>query len=425
MPIDPRRWWDSPVCSNRFAIVVWLTATAAASAQWPQWGGLKRNFASEANGLSTTWPESGPKKLWSRSLGEGYSSIVVDDGKLFTMYRQGDDEVVACLVAANGNTAWEHKYAAPAPQGMDAQFGRGPNATPLVHNGKVYGLGVSGVLHCLDARSGSMVWSHDLVMEFGAATPHFGFSSSPLAHKDRLIVAAGGTGTAVFSFALEDGTLQWHKFDAGGEEKGDIYSSPVVINVGGEEQIALVLGRDVIGFDPASGEQRWSHPHVNQWNTNVCTPIWEDGVLFVSSGGEAGSRALKLTRDGATTKVEEAWSTRKMGVGMGSVVRAGEYIYGSSGETPAFVTSVRVDDGRLAWRERGFSPANLVQGDGKLIILDHDGHLAIATPTAEKLTVHAKVQLLKSPAWTVPTLVGKTLYLRDKETILALDLGQG
>ena len=114
-----------------------------------------------------------------------------------------------------------------------------------------------------------------------------------------------------------------------------------------------------------------------------------------------------------------------MAVGQGNAVRSGKYVYASSGDGPAFITALNAADGKIAWRERGFAKATMVYGDGKLIILDEDGILALATPTPEALTVHTKLQLLKKPAWTALTLVGKTLYVRDKETIMALDLGQG
>lgn len=425
-----------------------LLTTSAAQAQWPQWGGPKRDFTSEAKDLAAQWPETGPKKIWSRGLGEGYSSIVVDGGKLYTMYRKGsgippvagdgpnpeapkpdpesDNEIVVALDAATGKTLWEYKYLAPVPNGMDPQFGKGPNATPVVHDGRIYTLGVSGVLNCLDTSNGSLLWSHDLLKEYNAATPGFGFSSSPLVYKDTLIVAAGGTGTGLMAFKLSDGSVAWKKYDFGGQEKGDIYSSPILINVGGEEQMVLVSGKEVMGINPKTGDQLWGHPLANQWNTNICTPIWgDDGILYVSSGGEAGSKGLKITKDGANTKVEEVWATRKMAVGQGTCVRKDGVVYGSSGDGPAFITAINVADGKLGWRERGFGKATLVSADGKLIILDEDGNLALATPTSEALTVHSKVQLLKKPAWTAPTIVGRTLYVRDKESIMALDLGKG
>src|SRR3990172_4047763 len=195
--------------------LAFLAIAAPAWAQWPQWGGKNRDFIADAKDLATTWPDGGPKKIWSRPLGAGYSSIACVDDRLYTMYREGDvigptgdsnDEIVVALDAQTGKTAWENKYAAPLPEGMDPQFGKRPNATPLVHGGKVYTFGICGKLHCFDQKSGKAAWSDDVIAEFGAKTPGFGFSSSPLVYKNNLIVPVGGPGVGVMAFDAASGT---------------------------------------------------------------------------------------------------------------------------------------------------------------------------------------------------------------------------
>ena len=406
------------------ALVVCATVLAAdqsqSRAQWPQWGGKDRNFAAQCGKLAPVWSDQGPKKLWARPLGAGYSSICVDGGKVYTMYRAGDDEVVVAMDAETGKTVWEHKYPAPVYEGMDPQFGKGPNATPTIHGDRVYTVGVSGVLSALDKASGKPVWTQDLRQSQGVKGPVFGFSSSPLVYKDSLIVTGGGPGHGVMAFDLAKGELRWAKHDF-----ENLYSSPIVINLGGEDQIALLADTQVVGLSPKDGALLWSHPHENQWKTNISTPVWgSDNLLYVTSGGEAGSKALKLTKEGDQTKVEQVWATRKMAVGQGNTVRSGDFVYGSSGnEGPMFVTAVNVKSGTLVWRERGFARAMLVHGDGKLIILDEEGNLGLAEPTPEALKVISKVQLLKKPAWAAPALVGTRLYIRDGEQIIALELG--
>jgi outer membrane protein assembly factor BamB len=336
------------------------------------------------------------------------------------MYRTGDDEVVVALDAETGKTIWEHKYGAPVYPGMETQFGRGPNSTPAIHEGRIYTIGVAGHLHCLDAKAGARIWSHDLMNEFTLKMPEFGYSSSPLNYKDTLIVLGGGEGRGVLAFDLKSGSSLWKKHDF-----VNTYSSPILIQVGGEDQIVILGDRAVVGISPSTGDLRWSFPHENQWKTNVCTPIWgDDRLLYVTSGGEAGSRALRFEKNDRQTKVEEVWATGKMAVGHGNAVRVGDMVYGSTGgEGPSFLTAVGAKTGKIAWRERGFSNATLLSADGKLILLDEDGNLALATGNEKELRVHSKVQLLKKSAWTAPTLVGKRLYLRDNETIMALDLG--
>jgi len=401
------------VCGVAFS---WVASPA--TAQWPQWGGPSRNFVVTSTGLASHWSEQGPKNVWSRALGEGYSMIAVEDGKLYTSYRDGDDEIVVSLDAETGKTQWEHKYPAPKIEGIDPQFGLGPAVTPTIHEGLVYSLGRTGNLVCLDAKTGKSVWSHDVVKEYGAKPPEFGFSSSPMVYGQTLIAMIGGTGSGIAAFDLKDGSLLWKKHDF-----GNLYASPMLIQVGGQEQLVTIIDREVVGLSPKNGEILWRHPFENQWKTNVCSPLWGDGILFVSSGGDAGSKGLRLSLDGDKTKVEELWSSKKMAVGGHSnAVRVGDVVYASTGSA-ALLGAVNVRNGEVSWRKRGFANSTVLFADGKLIVLDEDGKLSLTIPQKDDLKVESQVELLKKNAWTAPTLVGKRMYVRDKETIMALDLG--
>jgi outer membrane protein assembly factor BamB len=394
-------------------------AVPHAAAQWQQWGGPGRNFVTTATGLAAAWPESGPKKLWSHPLGEGYSSILFSEGNLYTMYRNGDEEVITALKAGSGETVWEYKYAAPVPEGMETRFGNGPNSTPLVTKDQVCALGVAGHLHCLDRSTGKLAWSHELIKEYSAKAPEFGFSSSPMAVNDRLIVAGSGEGCGLLAFELATGKLLWKKHDF-----ENVYSSPILVDAPGGKQFVLLTDREVVGMDTESGDKKWSHKHQNQWNTNISTPVWgPDGLLFVTAGGEAGSRCLKVAAVKDEGGLEEAWANGKIGIGQGNAIRVGDTIYACAGHSPTFITAVNAKTGDTLWQERGFAKAMLLYADGKLIILDENGTLALAAPDTSGLNVKSKTKLSEKRTWTVPTLVGKTLYLRDTERIMALDLG--
>ncbi len=399
-------------------VVILLAGTA--SAQWPQWGGPNRDFHSPAKGLAEKWPDAGPKKIWTRALGEGFSSIVADGGRLFTMYRKGDEEVVVALKAETGATEWEHKYRAPLFEKMDTTGGKGPNSTPTIEGNMLYTLGVSGMLLALDKNSGKLVWSHDLIKEYKAKPPKYGFSTSPLAYKGSLILPVGGSDYGVAAFALADGKLLWHKHDF-----ANVYSSPILIEVGGEDQIVQLVADRVVGLDPKTGDLLWSEPIQNQGKMNISTPIWgSDKLLYVTSG-QVGSVGLKFFKADGKTKVEKAWKNDKLQVTQGTVVRVGDYFYGSSGLMgPHFVTAINAKTGEVAWQERGFAKANLVCSDGKILLLDEEGVLALATASPEGWKVESKVNMLKAKAYTAPTLVDKILYLRDQKNILALDLGK-
>ncbi|HEV3469467.1 MAG TPA: PQQ-binding-like beta-propeller repeat protein [Pyrinomonadaceae bacterium] len=393
--------------------------SARAQGSWEQWGGPSRNFAVEAKGLAAVWPEKGPRQLWKRELGEGYSAIVSDGPTLYTMYSRGDQEVVVALAADTGKTVWEHAYDAAA-QGMNYEFGRGPHSTPLLASGRLFSVGSTAKMHALDAKTGKVLWSHDLWKEFGGTKLDRGYSCSPVAYKGTVIVFVGGRGQAVMAFDQKDGRVAWKRQDM---EMSP--NSPLIINVGGQDQLVAFMGAQVAGLDPSNGDLLWSYPHPTDFGLNISTPVWgDDGLLFISSGYSGGSRVLRLTRgkDGKTTP-EELWFHRRLRVHHGNAVRLGDYVYGSSGDFgPAFVAAVDVKTGQMLWQDRSFSKANFVLADSRLIILDEDGNLALAAPGPAGLKVVSKFPLLEKTAWTVPTLVGTRLYVRDRRSIVAVDL---
>jgi len=166
------------------------------------------------------------------------------------------------------------------------------------------------------------------------------------------------------------------------------------------------------------------HPHLRRTGVNGTRPLWNGwDLLFCASAYDSGARAIRLRRDNSQTRPEELWYNRKMRMHHGNAVLVGDTVYGSSGDFgPAFFAALDIQTGEMAWRERGFRKATCVYGDGKLIILDEDGTLALAKATPTGLTVLSQCKVAERCAWTTPTLVGQTLYVRDRHHILALDL---
>ena len=402
-----------------FTITPAQTPDAAKTLEWTQWGGPHRNFKSDVTGLAQSWPATGPRPLWSRELGDGYSAIAAESGKLFTMYRRGEQDVVVALDAATGKTVWEYPYPAAFTKEYELEQGPGPRAMPLVVGHEVYALGATGKLHCLDKRNGKVIWSHDLVQEFNGTVRARGYSSSPIAYKNTVIVMVGGAGHALIAFNQKDGTVAWKKQDF-----DNAYSSPLLINVNGEEQLVAFMYGDIIGVDPNNGDLLWSHPHKTESGVNVSMPVWgEDNLLFFSSGYDGGSQVIKLSRVGSKTVVEQLWANKLMRIHFGNAIRMGDYVYASSGDFgPAPFTAIDVKTGQIAWRNRSLARATAILAGKQFILLDEDGNLALATPTANGLTINSRIELLKSNAWTVPTLVGTTLYVRDRQRVMALDL---
>lgn len=413
-----------PLCLSLFLPVLIVPCALmpdTAMAQWTQWGGPKQDFKSDAKGIASTWPEGGPKKLWTRELGEGYSAILVDGGKLYTMYRSGDNmEAVVALDAQSGKTLWETKYDHSPAAGHVDQFGRGPRSTPLICGDQIFTIGVGGRLSCLNKNDGKEMWSKELWKDMNGSVLNHGYSSSPIEYKDTIIILVGGENQSFVAFNKKDGSIAWKN-----QNYGNSYSTPKLINLEGEDQLVTFLATEIVGVDPKNGNLKWSYPHENQWKQNVCMPILgPDNILFFSSL-EAGSRGLKLAKAGDKTDVKEVWTSRKIQFYHVNSIADGDYVYGStgSGNGPSFFAAVDMKTGKIAWRERGFSKATCIQADGKFIILDEDGQLGLATCTPEKFEIVSKATVLDKVAWTVPTLVGKTLYVRDQKNIVAFDIG--
>ncbi len=410
------------VVSVSLALFLAVPALAGdeAPAVWSQWGGPNQDFIAPARGLATSWPEGGPERLWSRPLGEGYSAILVESGRLYTMYRTGGKEAVICLDARTGDTIWEHLYEQATERGHQQGYGNGPRSTPLIAGDLLFTVGVAGRMHALNKNNGKVLWSHDLWdEEFDGNFLEHGYSSSPMAYKDMVIVPVGGESAGLAAFSQQSGAVKWKS-----PTFKNSYSSPRLVDILGEQQLLVFMGQELIGINPDTGELRWRYPHANQWGININIPAVAGGDTIFLSSPQAGARGLHLSRDGETIQVEEIWSTRKVQFFHGSSVRSGDWVYGTSGTMgPAFMVAVNIRTGEVGWRERGFAMANCVEADGKLVILDEDGMLYLASATPEKLLVLSKTQLLDRVAWTVPTIVGKTMYVRDQKQILAVNLG--
>lgn len=410
-----------------------LSAQELQAGAWRQWGGPNRDFIVEATGLANAWPAAGPRTIWSRPLGTGHSAILAEDGRLFTMYRVGNgkarggpfdaEESVIALDAATGRTIWEHKYPSMLE---DFSFGAGPHSTPLLVGDRLFTLGTNKQLFAFDKRTGKVLWSRDLIKDFNAPpllirpVVKVGYGCSLVAYRDTIICSVGGPGQSVMAFRQSDGVVVW--------KSGDFLTSdapPILIDFAGRQQVVFLAGGTVTALDPANGTVLWSHPHDPGNDLNCGTPLWgPDNILFVSSAYKAGSRAIQLKREGSATVPEELWFNGRVRFMFLNAIRLGEYVYGTTGDFgPAFLTALEVKTGKTLWQHRGFGRASLIHADGKAVIMDEDGDLTLVRLAPEGVTVLSRAKVFDTRSWTVPTLVGTTLYARDREKIVALHLG--
>jgi outer membrane protein assembly factor BamB len=417
---------------KRLALGVILAVLAAhvapaPAADWPQFGGPSRDFQVDSAGLQ---PWTGqPTVLWERELGDGYSGIATAGGVLYTMYRPSawfglttaDAEAVVALDAATGETLWETSNEVEALSGMNMEYGPGPHSTPLLANGRLFTAGINGLLQALDPKTGTVLWSRELWRELGGKVMNRGYSCSPLAWQDTVIVAVGGSGPGLAAFDQADGTIRWESpaFDVSP-------SSPVLIDVDGQEQVVFFAANEVLGFDATSGQRLWRHSHTTTYGLNIAPPMTgDDGLLVVSSAYSGGTRALRLTREGEVTRVQELWHTNQMRIHHGNFVLIDGHMYGSSGDFgPTPMTAVDLETGDVVWRDRAFAKAKLVLVGDRVVLVDEDGSFGLVTVAPAGLEVLARAEIFSGRSWTAPTLAGTRVYLRDRKQIVALDLGR-
>jgi len=394
---------------------------APTAEDWPVWGGKNRDFQVNTSSLADSWPATGPKKLWSRPLGDGYSAIAVESGVLYTAYRKGSQEVITALDAGTGKTLWEYPYIDVFANAFAEKVGPGPYAMPQVVGDRLITASATGKIHSLDKKTGKKVWSHDLYSEFHGTHLQFGYSCHALPYKDMLIYMAGGSGDGIIAFRQSDGGVVYKAL-----QFTNSHSSPLLINVDGQPQVVALAAKTVFGFNPDNGTMLWSHEHVTNYGLAISTPVWAPGnLLFVASAYGEGGRVLQLNQSGGKTTVKQLWYDPHVQLHLGDAIQRDGYVYLSRGyDGPVFMSAVELKTGKIKWQERGFAKAQLLAADGKVIVADQDGMLALCRMNPEKLEVLSKAQVLESIAWTPPTLVGTHLYLRDRKNIQSFDLGR-
>ena len=400
--------------------IICLPLFAQPKPDWPQWGGPTRDFHSASGPqFAVAWPATGPAKVWSRPLGAGHAQVAVQDGMLYTTYRQGSTEIVIAADAATGATKWEHKYEAPFSSEAGSH-GHGPYATPLIVGDRVFTAGSTGILQCLEKRTGQVQWSQDLWAKHGGNRLVYGYASSPLAYRDTVIVPIGGEGKALAAFRQTDGTLVWKKGDA-----GNAYSSPQLISVGGLDQVAIVMRQHVVAVNPLNGDVQWSVQHRADYGINISTPLWvpESNILVVSSAYGAGTRALRLTRSGNSVGPRELWHNPKFYVRHANLIHHRGLLWGANGGAETF-HAADLKTGQIVWQKRAFPRANSVLlPDARIVILDENGELTLARPSVNGLESLSHAQVLNGESWTPPSLVGTRLYVRNRAEMAVFELG--
>jgi outer membrane protein assembly factor BamB len=385
-----------------------LAVAAAAGGDWTQWRGLGRDGV----GTIVAWPPGAePSRRWAVEVGSGQSSPVVSGATAFVFSREGETEVARAVALDTGKVRWRTGY--PAPYRVypgAASFGDGPKSTPIVHEGRLFTLGIGGILSAFDAGDGRLLWQKSFAGRFPATAPPFGTSMSPLVAGNLLIVHAGGhDGGALLAFDPATGRERWAL-----EGDGPSYSSPILARFQGDEQIVIQVHRKLLGVAPASGKLLWSVPFVTPCDQNIVTPL-QAGELLVVSSLDKGTLGVRVSRKGAAWSADVAWQAPDVSMYMSSPVLASGRVIGLSHRKKGQYFALDPANGSVQWKSdpgQGENAALVVAG-GSLLVLEGDGELLALSPDATSFSPVSRHQVTRSQAYAHPVPTASGLLIRD------------
>ena len=380
----------------------------SSAADWPQWRGFNRNGSSSEQ-VNTAWPAEGPRLLWRASVGTGFSSTSVSQGRAYTMGNTNNQDTVWCFDATTGTTLWKHTY--PAQLGPQWYEG-GPGSTPTVDGNRVFTLSKWGDVFCLDATKGTVIWQHDLRRE-GVKPNRWGFAGSPLVWGDKIILNAGSAGLAL------DRTTGRSRWSNGNNAGG--YASPTRFAAGGKDSVLIFAAKHLIALDPETGRELWRQFWETGWDTNNTDPLVHDGRIFVSSF----SRGCGLfSVESGKPKIVYTNSVLSNHLSPGVVQGDDLYAFNGEAKQETDFRCLHLSTGELRWVCKDPAFGSVILADGKLIVLSDKGELLLAEASPAEFKLLARAKVLSGLCWTPPALADGRLYVRNaRGELRCLDVG--
>ena len=394
------------------AVLAAFIVGSDARADWPQWRGPARNGVA-ATAVTARWPAGSLTRGWSIDVGEGHSSPVITGDRVYVHSRVGADEVISAFAIANGRRLWSHKEpVAYTPTSAAAGHGSGPKATPLLHQGRLYAFGITGIVTCLDMATGRLVWRRDFSPQFKEPYPVFGAAQSPLADGDRVVVHVGGAaGGALIAFDAATGVDRWTWAPSG---DGPAYASPIIATIHGVRQVVTFTEKRVAGVAAADGSPLWSAPFTTMYDQNAVTPV-VSGDLVIVSGIEKGVTALRIHRESGGWTARPAWEAKDASFYMSSPVVVGARLIGFSHRRKGQLVALDLATGRQAWAGPGRQGENasLVVAGPDLLVLNDGGELLVLKADADKFAPVATYGVAESATWAHPAVAPNAILVKD------------
>jgi outer membrane protein assembly factor BamB len=408
-------------------------AGASPAADWPQWQGPHRTNVSKETGLLQSWPDGGPKLLWTfNKAGVGYSAPAIVGNRFYTMGARGESEFLIVLDVRTGKELWA-KPIGPTFTFPKNDWGDGPRSTPTIDGDRIYALGAQGELACLEIDSGKILWHHNLYKDYdgwimdkyGEEKTGWGYCEGPLVDGDQVVVTPGGDKGLLVAFNKETGEEIWRSKEAKGKAP---YSSVIVAEIGGVRQYIQAMDKGLVGIAAKDGRLLW-HYDKEFSDMAINTPIFHNQQVFVTAGWNQGCYLIQppAKEKGEVKKIYE----KKYSNEEGGVVLVNEHIYGHF-DSKGWAC-LKYSDGEEAWLENSkLGKGSLTYADGCLYCLsDSDGVVVLvaADPVQKwqeigRFTLPEKSDKRKPAAriWTHPVVSNGRLYLRDQELIFCYDV---
>jgi len=392
-------------------VAVLAAATASAQAQegaldYPQWRGARRDGAAAGFTEPSTWPARLTQQ-WQVETGLGYATPILVGDRVYTFGRLDTEEVVMALDATSGEVVWRTGYDAPYRNNAGTQrHGPGPKSTPLFHDGKLFTMGINGVVSAFDAASGALRWQKPAA----AVEPLYATALSPVADGGRVIFHVGGHDDgALTAFDADSGDVAW---SWNGDGPG--YASPMVAEFDGVRQIVTITQEQIVGVAADTGALLWERPFVSRSTNNSITPI-VDGDAVIVTGQGLGVTRFRPQREAGQWTTDTLWETDEVSMFMSNPVLVGDTLFGMSHLNAGQFFALDAGSGATLWRTEGREATNsaVVKAGDLLFLLNNDGDLIVARTNRTGFTQVTRYEVSDSTTWAQPTISGNRVFIKD------------